>query len=108
MVYVVLAEFLMAVAATFLLWGSRQSNRVVLVAIPTGMSLCAFLHGLSFGMLQVEGSRAPDSGLLAGFGVAIAIFPGIPMGLILGYLLRRRSKPECNGENPSKGGENEE
>jgi hypothetical protein len=74
----------------------RRSSTVTVCGILLGMAWCAFLHGFCFGVLQVEGPQAArDPGLLAGFGMAAAIFLGLPAGMILGLVLNLlRPRPD--------------
>jgi hypothetical protein len=60
-----------------------------------GAVWCAFLHGLCFGVLRVEGPDADrDPVLLAGFGLVTAIFAGIPRGAVLGVALGMVSRSD--------------
>jgi hypothetical protein len=95
---VVVVEGLIALAATFWAWWFWRSSevdvfRLVLCGLLTGMVWCAFLHGILFGVFQVEGPHPRGNApLLLGFGIVAAIFPGIPVGMIVGfafYLARR-------------------
>ncbi|HQR06520.1 MAG TPA: hypothetical protein PLN21_06845 [Gemmatales bacterium] len=94
MVYlVVLVEALLALAATLLTWKLRRSRLFSTCCVLLGMTWCAFLHGFIFAVVLQDGGN--DYGMLAGFGVVIALFFGIPAGLILGQVLPRfiRSEP---------------
>lgn len=83
-----MTEGLIAVAASVLTWCCRRSGAVALCGLPLGMAWTALLHGFCFGVLQVEGPQAAlDPGLLAGFGLAIAVFIGLPVGAVLGLVL---------------------
>ena len=60
------------------------------------MAWCAFLHGILFGVIQIEGPHPRGNApLLLGTGMVAAILPGIPVGLIVGfmfYLSRSRTR----------------
>ncbi len=95
---VVMVEGLIALAATFWAWRSWRSSeadafRLGLCGLLAGMTWCAFFHGFLFGVVQTEGPHPRgDAPLLLGFGIVTAIFPGLPVGLIVGlvlYLSRR-------------------
>jgi hypothetical protein len=104
--FIVMIEGLIVFAITSLAWRFRRSGSLFLWGILVGMAWCAFLHGLCFGVLRVEGPHADrDPLLLAGFGVVTAFFVGIPLGTVLALTLgivsrmseRRREMPLRNG-----------
>jgi hypothetical protein len=97
---VVMVEGLIAVFATFWAWRCFRSSesdafRLVLCGLLTGMVWCAFLHGILFGVIQIEGPHPRGNApLLLGSGIVAAILPGIPVGTIVAfafYLSRRRT-----------------
>lgn len=93
MVYlVVLIEALLALTATILAWKLRRSNSFATCCMLLGMTWSAFLHGFIFAVVLQDGGN--DFGMLAGFGVVIALFIGIPVGLILGKVLPRFVRSE--------------
>ena len=84
----VLAELLIALSVTFVAWRFRRSFSNFLFGILLGMTWCAFLHGFCFGVLQIEGPRAQSDAVgLIGFGIVAAIFPGVPLGAVVGAAL---------------------
>ena len=98
---VVMVEGLIALAATFWAWRCWRSSeadafRLGLCGLLAGMTWCAFLHGILFGVIQIEGPHPRGNApLLLGTGIVAAILPGIPVGLIVGfvfYLSRRRTR----------------
>jgi len=95
-----MVESLTALSATFWAWRCCRSSepdafRLGLCGLLVGMTWCAFLYGVLFGVFQIEGPHPRgDAPLLLGFGIVTAILPGIPVGMIVGfafYLSRRRT-----------------
>jgi hypothetical protein len=90
---VVMFEALIALAAMFWAWRCWRSSeadafRLGLRGLLTGMTWCAFLHGFLFGVVQTEGPHpGGNAPLLLGFGIVVAFLPGVPVGLIVGFLL---------------------
>jgi hypothetical protein len=86
--FVVMIEGLTAFAITFVALRRRRFGSMILRGTLVGMAWCAFLHGLCFAVLRVEGPHADrDPGLLAGFGLVATVFVGIPLGTVLGLAL---------------------
>jgi hypothetical protein len=96
---VVMVEGLIALAATFWAWRCWRSSeadafRLLLGGLLAGMTWCAFFHGFLFGVVQTEGPHpGGNAPLLLGFGIVAAFLPGIPVGMIVGFLfyLSRRT-----------------
>jgi hypothetical protein len=90
---IVLIEGLLAVGSAIGGWTFRHSKVFWIWGGLIGMTWLAFLHGFSFGILQVE-RRPADPALLAAFGFCFGLFMGLPFGLLVGGLMQllRRSK----------------
>ena len=86
---IIVVEFRkLVLAATYFAWRARASRHLFICCLLAGMAWCAFLHGLCFGVLQIEGAHSSDDwGGLAGFGIVAAFLPGIPVGLIIGAVI---------------------
>jgi hypothetical protein len=94
-ILIVIIEGIVAFTATRVAWRLRRSGRfaLFLCGILLGMAWCPFLHGVFFGVLEVEGHHAdPDLGLLLGFGLVAALLPGIPLGAVLSLALVAASR----------------
>jgi hypothetical protein len=76
---VVVTEAFLALAVTLCTWLMRRRMPWVFLLFPVmGAAWMALAHGLAFY------SDGNDAGMLAGFGVASALFIGLPVGSIAG------------------------
>jgi hypothetical protein len=93
--FIVMIEGLIAFAITSLAWRRRRFGPTVPWGMLLGVVWCAFLHGLCFGVLRIEGPNTDrDPMLLAGFGLVTGIFAGIPLGAVLGVALGMISRSD--------------
>ena len=81
MIGVVVFEAVLAVGAAVATWQTRKQHPHVFLLYPlVGATWAALAHGVFFF------SDGNDPGLLAGFGFAVALFIGLPVGCFAGLL----------------------